>query len=447
MEQRLAEIEPKLLPWQVPWARDMLKCLRTNWCVLDASDTGLGKTAVAIAMGHATRRKLAVVTSKWARPQWWELMRVLGYSGAIDVQHWEAVRLEKTCFGKWNNGRTRTFQWGLQTGNSLIVFDEIHNAGGINTLNSKIVMGAKAAGFPCIGLSATVADTPLRMKALGYMLGLFPTPNHYWAWSSEHGCFRNKWNGWEFQDHNGVRIRSIHRSIFGDGRGVRVRKDSIPDFPECIAFPEAIDCSEATEEIERKYRDLAEAVDQYSQKLLSMKDAKDIILRLRQKIEILKIPTLVEMCEAIKLEGGSPIVFVNYRDTAIRLADKLHCGLLIGGMGDQEHAEIVRDFMESPQKALVGTYGAGSESINLQDKKGNSPRTGILCPTHSSRALRQAEGRFHRAGGKSTSTMRMVYAANTIEIGVMRRGIDKLTKLDQLQDGEAMPFPLPPELA
>jgi hypothetical protein len=42
--------------------------------------------------------------------------------------------------------------------------------------------------------------------------------------------------------------------------------------------------------------------------------------------------------------------------------------------------------------------------------------------------------------------VRFVFAAETIEESLMRSIRDKLMRLDTLQDGVALPMPLPPEI-
>jgi superfamily II DNA or RNA helicase len=443
---RLETLRPKLLPWQPEACEKLIGSLLRHGSALDSSDTGVGKTAHAIAIGHALGRPLAIVCSKWSKPQWKYMAWMLGNTNIVGVHHWEEVRLGKTSFGNWVvMAQKENFQWKLPP-HSIVVFDEIHKAGGFKTQNSWLVVSAKRSGHSVLGLSATVADTPLRMFALSYVLGLVPTVRAYWPWLMSNGCQRNQWNGMEFRDPSGRYTARIHDMIFKAGRGVRVKKDEIPGFPDILIDVETMDCSDATDDIAKAYKEIEEALGEYTAKIISAKNAAEIVIRMRQKIELLKIPATVGLVEDIEDDGGAVVVFVNYRETAERLSKALKCGLMIGGMKEADYHKHVQDFQDQATHRLVATYGAGSESINLQDLTGHRPRTELLFPTHSSRQIRQAQGRIHRAGGKSLANVRFVFAAETIEESLMRSIRDKLMRLDTLQDGVALPMPLPPEI-
>jgi len=449
---RLETLRPKLLPWQPEACEKLIGSILRHGSALDSSDTGVGKTAHAIACGYALGMPLAIVCSKWAKPQWKYMAWMLGNTNIAGVHHWEEVRLGKTPFGNWVNPDAKeNFQWKLPP-HSLVVFDEVHKAGGFKTQNSWIMISAKRNGHSVLGLSATVADTPLRMFALSYVLGLVPTTRAYWPWLMCNGCQRNQWNGMEFRDPSGRHTARIHDMIFKAGRGVRVKKDEIPGFPDILIDVETMDCSDATEEIAKAYKEIEEALGEYTAKIISATSAAEIVIRMRQKIELLKIPATVSMVEDIEDDGGAAVIFVNYRETAIKLwsalnfSSKGEVGLMIGGMKESDIQKHIQAFQDQATHRLVATYGCGSESINLQDLTGQRPRTELLFPTHSSRQIRQAQGRIHRAGGKSLANVRFVFAADTIEEHLMRTIRDKLLRLDTLQDGVALPMPLPPEI-
>jgi hypothetical protein len=92
-------------------------------------------------------------------------------------------------------------------------------------------------------------------------------------------------------------------------------------------------------------------------------------------------------------------------------------------------------------RVAPSTYGAGSESINLQDEFGWGPRNVILSPTFRSQHVIQAANRAWRATSVSPSIQRFVFAWNTIEEQTMSNLRDRISQLEILNDGETIPMP------
>lgn len=209
------EIESKLRSWQVAPANHLLQVLQKYDSALDCSDTGVGKTYVAMAVAKAIQLPCLAVVPKIAISGWLSVAEY--FNEEISICGYEKLRTGRTLFGSWSNhasvnaGR-RTFyvclfcQRRYMEGNidtlcpahsdgvhclerkrrpialgnfnfspaiRLLIFDEAHRCGGLKSLNAELLIAAKRQRIKHLMLSATPAQTILQMKAIGYSLDLF----------------------------------------------------------------------------------------------------------------------------------------------------------------------------------------------------------------------------------------------------------------------------------
>lgn len=168
----------------------------------------------------------------------------------LDVLNIEKLKAGKTPYLK---KKGKTFVWMLPHG-TLILWDEIQNASGFRSQNGKVLALTKAYGLPVLGMSATAAESPLKLKALGYLLGLHKYQDHY-SWCARHGCVRNRWGGLEFIKSPtlaGQHMLAIHKQLFPE-RGVRVRIEDLDVFPDNAVFAEAYNLDRGTEALQKIY--------------------------------------------------------------------------------------------------------------------------------------------------------------------------------------------------
>lgn len=453
----------KLFKWQVAPATQLIDILDRRPFGGDFSDAGTGKTAVSCAVAALTKRPMVVMCAKYAKPEWERMAKHIG-TELLAISHWELVRAGKTHLGKFDRIKVQlktkekeilSFVWNkeFRKSNALLVIDEIHNCGGIATQNSLMAIGARTSGLSMLGLSATAADTPLRMQVLAYLLGLIRDPGHFFGWALKHGVKKGKF-GFTFGDPSDPHVHTmrreimqdIHNQIFGKGLAVRVRKRDIPEFPKCQVFVEAIDCSGSAQRINAEYKAIAHALREYELQRMAAKEARRNIVHARQQIELLKLPTVVDMVKDDIAQGFQTVVFVNYRATAIAMGHALRVPIFIGGQQTEERLAAMKGFqgtklMPPSQRAVVSTYGAGSESINLQDEFGWGERKGILFPTFRAQHIVQASNRIHRATSVTPCTQRFIYAHDTIEADTMDGLRNRIAQLDMMNDGMSLPMP------
>src|SRR5579862_2965440 len=177
---------------------------------VDQSGTGTGKTYVGAAVALSLREPALVVCPKIARSAWERAAEYLGEK--LSVINYEMLRTGRSPFGRWSNANPEskvflhcevcqcrvdetnpqscphhprgihcvvtkrtapryghfTFHPGVRT----IVFDEIHRCNGVDSLNADLVIAAKRGTAKVLGLSATMAHSPIQFRALGYLLDL-----------------------------------------------------------------------------------------------------------------------------------------------------------------------------------------------------------------------------------------------------------------------------------
>lgn len=427
-----------LLPYQVASANRLIASLTRYKAALDASDVGTGKTYTALAvMKHLGLRPL-IVCPKAVIPSWRKA--ALHFGIEIDVVNYELVRLGKTPHGCWLVGK-KVFQWDGQL--QALVFDEVHRCKSSTSQNGKLVIAAKKQAKFTLALSATAATNPTEMKALGYLLGLFSSPNEHWTWCQRNGCVPGHFGGLEFRGGSRV-MQQLHGQIFPE-HGTRIKVADLGDaFPETQIGVELLELNGATAKINAAYRVAEEAIREVEAK--KQEDSTNHltqILRARQISELGKIAAIQDKIEDSVEQGMSVFVCLNFRESIISLRDALLSSSGIGDVpviwGQQSDAErqaAIEAFQADRARVILVQIASGGVGISLHDLNGTHPRLALISPTWSALDLRQALGRVHRAGGRSKSIQRILYAAGTIEEQVAAALESKLSRLDMLNDGD-----------
>lgn len=423
-----------LLPYQGPSVQGLVASIRSFGAALDASDVGTGKTYTSLAAFRQLGISPVVVAPLTVLPSWERAAKHLGVT--IRAINWDKVRTGNTPLGKWATADKKSFVWANDI--EGLIFDEVHRAKSHKTQNHHLVAAAKRQNIRTIALSATAASNPLQMKALGFLLGLHQYKG-FWAWVEQYGCFADRWGGYKF-DGNAKHLQALHGQIFPK-KGVRVRVADLGDaFPETQVATELVTVAKP-ELINRAFEDVAEALAAIADKKLHDPEHHlTKLLRARQTSELAKIPALIQMAEDAIEQGMSVAIFVNFDESLNAVSEHLgkeNTVVQIHGKQTPEERQAAIDaFQADRARVIVANIKAGGVGVSLHDLNGNHPRMALISPTWSAIDLRQALGRVHRAGGKTKSLQRIVFAAGTVEERVARMVEEKLAHLDTLNDGE-----------
>lgn len=428
--------------YQVAHIDTLVEAIRTHGVAKDGSDAGAGKTYCALFAAKKLGMDVFVACPKALVSTWTNCGTALGVK--VTALNYEKLRMGNTPFVKKQG---RGFAWHLPA-NTLLVMDEDHYLGGQGTLTAKLGVYARSQRVPLLLLSATSADTPLKMWALGYCLGLHRL-NDYWDWLPRHGCTRNIFNGWEFD--NGpvgkAHLKRIHAQIYGAGRvGSRICTADVPNFPKGIDSADTYTVDKPAQ-INAIYSKLAASL-----KVLEAAKEADVglsitmNLRARQEVELCKVPILVELAKNALAQGNSALVFVNFRETLDRVVEELaqfNPAVVKGGQTSADRDAEVARFQANQTRAAVCMIQAGGVGLSFHDLHGGHPRESIISPGWSATQLVQTMGRTVRDGALTTSVRRLVFAAGTIEDQVCAAVKTKLGNLSMLNDGDLdMPFNL-----
>ena len=416
----------KLFEWQKAGAQALLESLRKNNVALDASDTGTGKTAKAVWLAQELKADVIVVCPKAVIPAWREWLDRGGITH--DVINYEKLKTGKTKLGKWN--KAKSWEW-IFSGAKLLIFDEVHRCKGATSVNAKILTGSKK--YTTLMLSATAAENPLDMRAIGFMLGLHEYHDFY-RWAHHMGCRKAPWGrGLAFMGGKKM-LREIHQKIFPEV-GHRIRIADLGDaFPSNSVFAECYDMGDVDAIYEKMQEELAE--------LQSKKKSENpltIRLRARQEAELMRVPVFVELTEQALAEGNAVVAFFNFRQSldAYRKLIGEESAQIIGDQTDDERVQNIGAFQENKVKVCACMIQAGGVGLSLHDLHG-VPRISLIAPTYSAIDTKQALGRIHRAGALSPSRQYLLFANGTIETRVATSLRRKLRNIETITDGETL---------
>jgi SNF2 family DNA or RNA helicase len=437
---------PKTLyPCQHESYEFFLNLLRNGKSTLDASDVGTGKTVVAAKLAAALAaedRPTFVVCPKSVIPMW---ERELASEGVfpLGVLNYESLRGGRT---QWlGKKHKRVMTWNLPE-QAVVFFDEVHSCKGVLTQNAQLLIAAVAQKHAAHCMSATAAEDPTEMRALGYALGLHALNEStnglvsWTRWMQRHGCYQDPWRNWQVGRRS--HLEPLKVRLYA-GPDARVRRLTVADFPasfrENRVFIEALD-----------FGDKSAIHDAYADNGITPSIVEDYIengtvggnscvlvdlLRARQLAESYKLPLISNMVEELVLEGNSVPVFLNFRESISYLQSSLESlkPLVIqGGQSGTERERAIQSFQKDETRVLLINVAAGGTGVSLHDVGGNYPRVSLISPSFNAKQHLQTLGRIHRNGAQSEAVQKILIAAGTVEEDVMKAIDRKITNLNTI---------------
>ena len=440
-------------------ARKLWESILNNGFALDLSETGCGKTYAAAAVARALPNPLVLIAPKTVLRTWVKILTDFGVKPKL-VINYELIGRGNTKWMKFKKqsdpcrphveGATEKLPHFRLPQDAFVILDEGHRCKGQDTTNSQMLISLVVQKYKVLVSSATAAVSPLDMKALGYLLQLHNL-HDFADFCRLHGAqWVGRWGAMTFSPDDPAAVigmKGLHNYIFNvracASRMVREQFGTL--FPESHVMADAYDLGSNEAKIQRVYEDLERELAKLEERCESYREhVFALLMEARRRAELLKVTLFVEMIEDLRDEGKSVVLFVNFQDTIDAVAERLNrkkkfvgqIGYVVGGQSEKVREQMINDFQENRTSIVLANIAAGGVAISLHDLNGSNPRASVISPNWSAVQMVQALGRVWRAGGKSKSIQRIVYAAGCIEEQICRRVQDKLTMLSMLNDGD-----------
>jgi len=473
------EIQQKLLSFQVAHVYQLIECLRLRNRVIDASDTGTGKTYCALAVCSLLNLKPFIICPKSVIANWVSVCDEFGLSylgisnyeslksGNYYTENYEKVKcpymdievvkiteadaefekkvdsqdLQKSIKLKKDSEALKkirpkkikhAYKFYLPA-DCIVIFDEAHRCKNWHSQISNLLVSMNKCNVKIMMLSATLTDKIDCFKPFGIVLGFYKNLDGYRPWiKSKEIVNKIKYNGWSEEK---KRLDIIHNSIFPN-YGSRLKIAELGNlFPSNTISANSYYLKNHLE-VEKLYNEINAEIDDLK-KLEDKSEALALIIRNRMRIEMLKVPLFIDLIEEAIESNYSVAVFVNYSGTLEYLCYHLNIDCIIrGGQSIEERQNMINDFQSNKKKIIIAMQQAGGVGISLHDIHGNHPRMSIISPSWAGYELRQTLGRIHRAGSKTPALQKIVYVAKTYEEELCKIIKIKLRNIDALNDGD-----------
>lgn len=437
-----------LREWQIASVSKLCSAIKYWNAAIDGSDTGVGKTYVACAVARELGMKIVIICPKSVRESWRRVIinHFKMENELVGITNYEQLRIGKkdsiiASFVTNRKTHRDKFTWKI-TKDTLIIWDESQKLKNWKTQNAKTCIEAWKQGYKMLFCSATNATNPLELRTVGTVLKLFKGAKQYYDWAYQHGVYKGQW-GMVFTDDPKERekfLKKLHKDIFIN-RGVRLTRDTIPNFPESEVIADCYNMDDAEiKQINRIYGEMSVELKQLANKVKKDKAAEMVaIIRARQKIELVKVPLFIDMVEEAIEDGMSVVVFVNFTETVNALSKRLNTDCIFDGKTpDNVRQANVDAFQEDKQRVILVNIASGGAGLSLHDLNGLHPRLAIISPSYSAVLMRQATGRVWRDDAKTKSIQKIVFVADTVEEDVCENVQKKLNNLDLLNDGDLL---------
>jgi len=442
----------ELMEWQKPMAARMADVLGRERMFLCAASTGAGKTYLACDVVKKLGIPVLVVCPKIAISQWKNVIRGMGVENKVVG----VINPENLIASKRNPFYSHDEGWkNIPDGPVLLVFDEMHRscsgvyklpkAGGKGSGNKQALMAARwvnksTPGHKFLALTATPADSPMKMQALGYLMGFHSfIASSFYDWCRRHGCSmqaRGRQAAFAFT-RDRLRAKTIMEDIRKDmgERFMSITPEEIPGFPEETREVVLMDLAKEDHEgLVQAYAEMPELMKKPS------RDSMVKLLRLRQQAEFCKASVLAGMAADEEQDGNSIFICVNFTDARLRIQMELErAGIpfaaIYGGQSERERQAGIAAFQANEIHVMVGMSSACGVALSLHDERHERPRVSLISPSYSASELIQALGRIRRVGG-THATQKIVLAAGSVEERVAKAVGGKVYNIGALTDAD-----------
>ncbi len=427
MEQSIIS---KLLNYQIPHCLSLIYSFENSNIIVDASDTGTGKTYCSLAVCKQFKLKPIIVCPKSVIENWKNV------SEFFEIEPENIINYEKvinTSFSSQNhesypfvlfNKEDKTYEWLLQP-NHIVILDEVHRCKNDKTLHSKLLLSLKGVNNKVIMLSATLADKIKLFKNYGYLMGFYDNPRKFPYWIKKlAGTYKTD------------EALALNKKLFPNYGGRMRIKDLGDMFPKNDIRAKCYQMTNA-DKIAEQYKIIEDAYTDIKEKASNAVYILPKIIRARQAVELLKVPTFIQLIKENIVGGKSSVVFLNFNETLKTIADELDIDCVVHGeQSIEERNQNIKDFQANKKTIILLNIRAGGTGISLHDLIGSHQRVSIISPTWSAQDFIQCLGRIHRAGAKTNAIQKVVFCEGTIEEFICGTLKYKLEHLSKLNDGD-----------
>ena len=450
-------IADKLLSFQIAHTLQLSECLQGRNCVLDASDTGTGKTYCAVALCRILGKIPFIICPKSVINTWGEVCGIFGIH-PFGIANYEMLRggkymtedldvvqcpyIDKIVAGGDQGGKTDfVFQLPPEV---IVIFDEAHRCKNSSTGTSRLLLSAGKTGNKILLLSATISDKIDCFRPFGVVFRLYDRPQQYKPWMRRQLLIRRVGHRDRNLSDDEKKLDVIYRTVF-PAMGSRMRIRELGDlFPQNHVTSQCYYLANH-KEVDDLHREVNLAIQELRDKE-KRAEALAKIVRARQRIELLKVPIFQDLAQEALDNGYSVAIFVNYRETMDQLCAHLETSCVIhGDQTLEERTGNIADFQENRSRKIISIVQAGGVGVSLHDLHGHHPRMSIISPSWSGQDLVQVLGRIHRARALTPAIQKIVYCAKTYEEKICELVKSKIRNLSAINDGDLASPAIPTE--
>jgi hypothetical protein len=453
----------KTLSYQRKHIINLISILLEKSIALDGSETGTGKTYMAIATCIELGKRPIIICPKTIMFNW---LIVCDYFGVkpYEIVNYETIRTGKSYTNyefnyrmesafikivEENPGKTTqyVYEWTVPE-DAMLIFDEAHRCKSVKTDNGQLLMSTKnliLKRIPILLASATICEKIADMKIPCYLFGLIPNTkryNYYLKNLSDKYPSLNirKTEFTEKKTYDMAKENTNSMMIYQEVKNYmsRIKISELGDKFPVNQFCAQQFIADESEIIAKAYEELAYHLKELKKRQTKANHHLARITKLKQEIEIRKIPIFIEQAKLYLDDGKSVIIFVNYLKTLDILRTKLDIKCVINGDQNLRDRKKAIDLFQSNQEnKIICQIESGGVGISLHDIHGGHPRAVLLNYPGSASGLLQALGRAHRSGMKTPVIQRIICVANVpYEKNIMDNINKKLKNISAINDGD-----------
>ncbi|MFS8159924.1 MAG: helicase-related protein [Candidatus Roizmanbacteria bacterium] len=454
----------QLYPFQIKHKKKIIEGLDRYTTFGLFSETGTGKSYLALSVSTTERRPLIICCPKAMVLDWYilslqhpiEILCICNYETLIkgkmyafgaNVNLDKLVRVDcpyvKKVEGMKGRKKHISFEWTNLPERSLIVFDEAHYCKNPTTQRSKLMTSAyEYANHPqnrirkigLLLLSATIIEKKANLRPFMYVLGYANSPS-----------------GKSVVDDIEFKVRDFGMKLISERRMTRA---TMAEARKALGDSHTSDVKTKMFSLDDEDRVKIEALCTEIREILlatsgdKPKNHLAIRMQKRQEIEALKVGILFKECVIQREAGYAVVIFVNFKGTLEALismvkqtwpkdqAGNEQYSLIVGGQEAQARLKQVQMFQSGATDIMLAMITAGGIGIGLHDLQGGRPRYGLMSPPESATVTVQALGRIDRIGAKTDSIQRIIFIKDTIEEKIAENLNQKIQTIGDLNGDE-----------